>query len=333
MKDFYTGALAVLLALSCFALPGCHENDIKPEPGALPGKETPPDTEPEPEPVDGGEIDKTDYCAPKSIVSKDISTYYVRFCLEGEWAPGHRDEFLEFEIKPDENGILTASEKVTGVSREADKELLSSLQGIIDKYKLVSKNGEYRITAGIDPYLFGPCTMDVSYASGEELYFTHDNEPYDEWAIRTYLTFAEWFADKGDSSLLPEGYEEMVSDISFSFNDTVNGRSYDYSIEEERDEYGRLIVRRTIDGKTESVEVYSPYILFGSISGIVSNYDAKVFDKTLSEDRALDPDIRLYIRFEDGHEISVVCGDESGTDEIRFLIADLMDELDTVFKN
>lgn len=315
----------LLLSLSCLALFGCHDKEIRTEPDK--------ETDIEPEPIDGGEIDHSDYSAPKEIVSKDIISYYATFCLEGEWAPGHKNEFLIFEVKRDDQGVLTASEAVTGVSAPADRELLSSLQDIIDKYKLVSKNGEYRITAGIDPYLFGPCALKAEYASGEYLSFTHDNEPSDEWAIKTYLAFAKWFADRGDSSLLPEGYGDMVSDIRFSFNDKVNDHSYDYSIEEERDEYGRLIVKRTVNGKTEKAVVFSTDIFFGSISSIVSDYDPEIFNTSLSEDEAGSGDLKLFIAFEDGHEISVDAGDEDLTENLVLLISDLMDEIDPLFKN
>ena len=286
------------------------------------------------EPVDGGVTDKTDYSAPKEIASKDISDYHVTFCLEGEWAPGHKNIFYTFDIRPDSAGILTAAEKVTGVAAEADKTLLDSLQDIIDGYHLIAQNGEYRITAGIDPSLFGPCTLTVNYASGEKLTFTHDNDPSEEWAIKTYLAFAKWFADRGNRSLLPDGYEGMVSDIRFKYSDSSDGTSYSYGIGAERDKYGRLMLIRTVNGETEQAPVFSTVIFFDSISSSVRAHDLQTYEASAvsSGEDSSGYDLQLYIAFEDGHHIDIDTGDGNVPEELFVLFDELLDIFNSYFK-
>ena len=316
--------LILLLSLACLGIAGCREE----EPKTDPEKESKED--PEKEPIDGGVTDKSDPNAPKNIVSGDISDYYARFCLEGEWAPGYKNTFYTFEIRPDAAGILTASESATGVSAAADQSLLDSLQEIIDKYGLVAENGKYTLTAGIDPSMYGPCTLKVDYASGEKLTFTCDNDPDAEWAAGTYLTFAKWFADKGISSLLPADYEKMVSDISIVFNDIQAGHSYSYSIEEERDRYGRLVLTRTVDGKTEQAVIFSSRIFFDSISRSVSDFDLQEYGALA--DGKEDADLRISISFEDGHRAEVATSDTDTADELVVLLDELFDLFDSYFK-
>ncbi len=327
--------LILILSLTTLGFWGCRRKDKDPgeDPKVNEGKDKDTDivtgTDGGDGPIDGGVTNKTDYFAPKEIVSKDITEYRVNFCLEGEWAPGHSNVFYTFEIKPDAAGKLTATESETGVAAAADKELLDALQKVIDDHKLVSMNGEYRLTAGIDPSLYGPRKLDVKYASGEVLSFTNDNDPYDEWAIKTYLAFAKWFADKGEAALLPEGYEGMVSDISILFNDTRAGRSYYYGIEAERDKYGRLVATRTVDGETGQAVIFSPLIFFDSISRVVSDFDLSKYAGAQADNA--DALMQIRIKFEDGHEININTSDESEIDELIMLPGDLFNEFDTLF--
>lgn len=151
-------------------------------------------------PIDGGVTDRTDHQAPKAIVSKDITDLYARFFLFDEGSDNGEGDVYTFEIK--ETGtVLMAFESRSGLSFPADKKLLRKLQDIIDKHSLAAYNGVYEITAGL-PVEFQPCDFTAGYASGEVLHFTMDNDPEAEWAREVYQTFAEWFAKKGDASLL-----------------------------------------------------------------------------------------------------------------------------------
>ena len=150
--------------------------------------------------ISGGTVDKTDYDAPKVIESKDITEFSTRFFLieglDGEVV----NRRFQFEIKNNENGELTVFETESGASVPANSELLASVQNVIDNNDLVSKNGIYRITAGLAPeYQEG--FLNAAYASGETLSFTENNDPYAQWAKEMYAVFADWFENNGDSSL------------------------------------------------------------------------------------------------------------------------------------
>lgn len=149
-------------------------------------------------PIDGGVTDKTDYHATKTIISKEITEFYVHafiFCGSN----GDEGSVYTFTVKK-EGPVLMASESHSGSRSPADEKLLRKLQTIIDKYELVKRNGTYHITAGL-PAEFQPCDFETVYASGEILRFTIDSEPDAEWAKEIYLTFAMWFAQKGNGGL------------------------------------------------------------------------------------------------------------------------------------
>ncbi|MBO6209957.1 MAG: hypothetical protein J6N99_04635, partial [Schwartzia sp.] len=119
----------------------------------------------------GGTTDKTDHNAPKTIVSKDLTSFYAHFYLRGEWSPGKGDRFYTVEVRNNEQGILTAavwtdSLKDARVSLPADETLLTKLQSIIDERHLAGNNGVYRVTAGLPPE-FQKCHFNANYASGE----------------------------------------------------------------------------------------------------------------------------------------------------------------------
>lgn len=317
---------ALLCALSIFGLGGCGKPKAAPEPEAV---------------TTGGVTNKTDPAAPKTITSKEIANYYVNFMLDGEWSSGNKNVFYTFEVKPDTNGVLTASEAVTGVSAPADKALLDALQGIVDEYRLAEQNGVYKLTAGVDPSEFGPCTLTVNYASGEKLTFTVDNEPYAEWARATYLAFAGWFASQGNEALLPPDYESMIADITITFKDPGSGKRYAYGFDKEPDDEGHRVFGRSIDGKTERASVFNTCFFYDDVSRLVRGYDLRAYDLSSplggyerteeDEKNPVSAALRLGIRFEDGHEISVATSAESVIEELAPLLFDLFDYFDELF--
>lgn len=147
----------------------------------------------------GGRIDQTDHDAPKVIQSKEITEFYASFFLAAhETADGKHDFLFRIETEDD---ILTASEEASGLSRPADETLLTALQEVIDEQALVSQNGVYNVTAGLAPG-HQKCELHVTYASGETLRFTVNNDPRAAWAEGIYDAFAQWFSEQGDDSLL-----------------------------------------------------------------------------------------------------------------------------------
>lgn len=151
------------------------------------------------EPLCGGVTDKTDLNAPKVIESTDIESYFSCFYLH-KYGDPVKCEQLRFSVNKNEDGVLTAKEELTGSVAEADEELLNSLQKIIEKNKLVEKNGIYRTTAGLPPE-FDPVTVTVNYKSGESLTFTENNDPTSVWADEITAVFTDWFEKKGVNNL------------------------------------------------------------------------------------------------------------------------------------
>ena len=169
----------------------------------------------------GGTTDLTDKSAPKSIVSKEIEQFSASFFL-AERCTAEKEHEFSFHIGKAEDGELTVSEKRSGKSLPADEKLLQKMQDIIDRHRLVLKNGEYIVTAGLPPE-YQPCSLKVTYASGETLTFTENNDPYSLWALDIYTAIAEYFSENGDESLFPERLCSKLERLDLTF--TRNGET------------------------------------------------------------------------------------------------------------
>ena len=325
---------AALSALTFFSFSGCSGRPVG-------------------EPVCGGTTDKTDHDAPKKIVSRDLTDFHAHFYLRGEWSPGREDRFYTCEVKKDEQGALTAAvwtdtTDAALITVPAEEALLASLQAVIEKEGLASRNGIYRVTAGLPPE-FQACHFSASYASGETLAFTENNNPDAEWTRETYLIFADWFAEKGDDSLLPPKLTYgPVKDCRFTF--TEGGRKYHYGPV-------RVQEKDAIDGERLLLEktVYSPeaheldendYILFPGdyaerIGEIVSAHDLRAFDhhsvlyrKPTKEDKEKEwyrHTLQLHINFADGNRLHIDTSDAGRIEALRPLLSDLLAYHDSLF--
>jgi len=138
----------------------------------------------------GGRTDKSDPDAPKVIESTEITEFSVAFFLAERWT-GEDDHRFDFEVKPDENGVLTAYEHYSGIQHLADEDLLNALQEVIVQNNLAMMNGIYEVTAGLPPE-YQPRILKVKYASGETLSYTVDNDPYEAWAVQICDVFEGW---------------------------------------------------------------------------------------------------------------------------------------------
>lgn len=157
-------------------------------------------------PVSGGRINNTDPDAPKVIQSKEITEFYTSFYLNTRWTAEENHSF-QFQVKPDGNGAWTVTEPGSEITCAADETLLTELQDVIDRNELASKNGICEYTAGVAP-AYGACILRVTYASGEILNFTVDNDPEAEWSAMFCDVFAEWF-QKNDISWELEKWEDI----------------------------------------------------------------------------------------------------------------------------
>ena len=333
---------ALLCALTLFGLGGCRTDN--PDPDA---------------PSAGGTTDKTDYDAPKEIKSKDISQFYATFFLVGEWRPGFQGGQLTCEIKEDDAGQLMATLSSEGDSSDApademplasapaDGTLLTAVQEIIDEYELVQQNGIYRVTAGLAPE-FQYSSMTVQYESGEQLTFTTNNNPDAMWAKQLYLAFANWFAEKGDDSLLPPKRTESVVKLRYHFKD--NGILTEYggiNVQEDKAIDGEtyLLEKDVYDmEKEETLEwkfVKFPEDYYERITEIIARYDLSAYDHysvyywmnpAEEEDEPQLAELQLHLKFESGQQIQIDTNNAERIDALRPLLADLAAYHDSLFR-
>ena len=332
-----TVILIIVLVLSIALLFGCSGNNV---PKQI--------SEPVSEPIEGGTVtDKTDPNAPKEIKSKDISDFYATFFLEGEWSPGREYMQYTFEVKPDADGKLTASETGIGINAPATPDFMASLQDVIDKYSLVQNNGVYNVTAGLPPE-YQLCELTVSYASGEKLTFTTNNNPDAEWIKDTYLLFADHFAANGDDSMLPPDETKPVSRIIIRFKD--DGKYIEYrgiNVQEEDAIDGeRYLLGKDISDLETNETIESKYILFPEdyfdrITEILSRHDIRTFDNysvlygrgrnVVEPENEWTAALQLHFEFEDGSRLNTDTDEPEDVELLRPLLDDLFAYYDTLF--
>ncbi len=314
--------IALLSALMAFGLFGCDKES----------------------PVSGGVTDKTDPNAPKEIRSKDISEFSVNFFHETR-KNINDEQFFDFEVKKNDEGILMAEETNTGISQKADKDLLDSLQEVIDRYRLVSMNGYYRVTAGLPPE-YQKCTLRVIYGSGEKLSFSENNNPSAKWTAAVYDVFAKWFAEKGDDSLYPQREESLVSrmDIDVKENSILRQYMTVHVKQEDAIDRDEQLLEKLIydDEKKEMIEEKNaaiPEDYYRNITAILKKYafDLKYqysyfehndgyygFNDEHGNDEQDGNDlISLYVEFESGNRLDLKTRKDSEIAAMK----DLLDEL------
>lgn len=209
----------------------------------------------------GGTTTSQDPDAPKEIASKDIASMDVSFYTEVRWDKEENHDFT-FVIS-EEDGELIVSEPNIGMREVADEELLSKLQGVIDDEKLVNRNGLYDVTAGLPPE-YQERSFTVTYASGEKLHFTENNNPQEGWSAKFYDIFMEWFASKGDDRLYPEKETSKVQRLSLKYDGEETGYYFvEMSVKDEDAEGGKKYmlsrsVYSTQDTSDEEFE-YAPF--------------------------------------------------------------------------
>ena len=307
------------------------------------------DAAPVPEPIDGGTVtDGTDPDAPKVIESKDIAAFHASFMLYGEWAPGYPDTFFTFEVAPDASGALVASELTTGVSAPADAELLAALQAVVDEHGLAALNGRYRVTAGLPPE-FGPCSLNVDYASGENLAFTENNEPDAQWAKETYLVFAGWFAGKGVDALLPPQVDWQIERLSIAViqDGTITRYSGITVGDEDAIDGETYLLMRDIYDNEAGATVSTDFVLFPAdyyerVSEIFARHDTRVFDsrsalygmgvtaETL--DNPWSADLQIHVENADGSRFNVNTNDPASKELLEPLLEELIAYHDSLFE-
>ena len=323
--------IATLLTMMSFSLFGCQKE----------------------EPISGGVSDNTDHNAPKVIESKDIAELKAHIYLSLRYT-ANDDHLFDFEVKKDENGTLMASESNSGISFEADKELLDALQVVIDKYELVKDNGVDRVTAGLPPE-FQPCVLEVNYESGEKLRFRYDNDPDARWATNFYDIFAKWFEEKGDSSLYPEKETSLVEriDIVIKENNIFYYCQGTNVTEEDMIDGEKYLLNRSLWDDVNKVSLEDKFIRFPedyyqNITDILNRYDTTMkydfsyanhgngfygFNADFDENETdIDDMIDIYIKYESGKILNLETRKASEIEAMKGLLDDLRSYCDSLFE-
>lgn len=306
----------------------------------------------------GGVLNRTDPGAPKVINSKEISAFYTRFYLATRWTDVEQEKHMfEFRVQPDENGVLTASEYISGIRFPADQKLLTALQRVIEQEKLAGQNGLYRLTAGLPPE-YQECNLKVNYASGETLSFTVNNDPYAAWTEKIYTVFADWFADHGNRDLYPPNEASSVSwfDLEYMENgkrvmyenrkvsedEAIGGQMHLLGKEVWDEEAGTIISEQQIAlpegyfaGLTAILVEYNfsvsyDFSHFNHATKRLDNHEAGYYgmgSRTAADDEAdaENMSLFLYMEYESGRRVSVQTQKASEIEGMKPMLTDLLE--------
>ena len=293
------------------------------------------------EPVSGGTTDKTNPKAPTVIESKEITSFSSSFRLYDIWSVEHELIEYRFEIAPDENNVLMASEEESGIRFPADDALLSSLQQVIDDQHLASRNGVYRVTAGLPPE-FQQCTFKTGYASGETLSFTVNNELESAWGRAVKDVFADWFALQGDDSLAVPKEAKQVTELKFKL--ILDGYSYrfqPYKVKDLDAINGQTLLLLGSASKSEDgSQLYGgtipyPSDYFDRISEILLRYTnvLNASNATYTSE-TIDPKIKsleLYITYENGRRLNIRTDGPRRIEALRPVLNELIEYHQSLF--
>ena len=341
-------AMALILSASAlmglFSLFGCRKNS--------------PD-----EPVDGGTVTHVDSDAPKTVESKELTAFSAELFLSNRWYGDEQHEF-HFLISPDQSGALTASEANSGVSLPADEELLTGLAEIVAEYDLASMNGLYDVTAGLPPEAWAH-PFHAAYASGEEISFTVNNQPFSAWGEAVYDLYASWFEKHGITDLYPDPEESLLTRFTLDF--TEKGRRVRYSgvnvpaeqaIDGETYLLSKSVETSGLFGRDSDKYILFPDDYFEKLTALIAstdldrkyvfstydrvennygNHDAGYFgwgDKTTADN---EPDsdfmkLSIHLTYESGHRVNIDTKKESEIEAMRPVIEALTAYLDPLFK-
>lgn len=169
-------------------------------------------------PISGGKVDRTDYTAPKTIKSKELTYFSDKFFLYGEYNY-ENDATYDFEVVKNDDGSVSIEEKSCyQVKCKTDEHILKDLQAIIEKYELAKLNGVDKHTAGLPPE-YQPSYFEAKYASGESLYFSQNNDPDDPCAREVLKLLGDEFAAQGEDCFQPPVSASEITRFEIEFTD------------------------------------------------------------------------------------------------------------------
>lgn len=169
------------------------------------------------EPICGGKVTRTDYNAPKVILSDSITAFYCDFFRYGDYG-SEGDAFYRFKATKTEDDNVAISEQGLGITCTTDLSLMHALQDVIERYGLVAFNGIDEYTSGL-PWEYAPYCFSTVYESGETLYFCENNDPWSEWTGEILRIMREAFHQCGIDDLMPPAETTQITRFSLSFTD------------------------------------------------------------------------------------------------------------------
>lgn len=330
--------ITILSTMFLFSLFGCKKNDG---------------------PIAGGVTDKTDPNAPKVIESEQIVEFDTNYFSYIRWS-GDENHKFEFKVVK-ENNQFVLYENNRNIKCDADDSLLENIQKVIEDNNLVSRNGVYKITAGL-PVEYQPCNFYVKYDSGEELQFTINNEPCDKWSADLYDVINEYLLSKDIDTLSPTKEESLVNNFMFSYKQ--DNLIFDYQeIDVEKNKAIKnnthLLMNDVYDENKQEV-VYQEMIVipddyYQIISDILSKHDVVTkydfstynylsnsfdnhslgyygFSKDSNSKDSESYKVELYATYESEKSIDITTTKSSEIEGMRLLVDDLINYYDGIFK-
>lgn len=179
--------------------------------------------------------------------------------------------------------------------------------------------------------------------------FTVNNDPDAEWTRETYIAFADWFASKGNDSLLPPKQSfGPIRDCSFTL--TADGQKVHISpvhvlekdaIDGERRLLGRTVFDSEAKGWKRDEYILIPEDYPEQIRTILSGHDLRTFDwhsilyrerkMTDGEKDFFRPVLQIHVTFEDGKRLQIDTNDADDVEMLRPLVTELLAYHDSLF--
>lgn len=282
--------------------------------------------------VCGGQVDRS-YLAPKTIRSRELVAFSVHYYLEYYAAGDIRYEApVSFSV---ENGLFSTSYG-GGISAPVDEDFLTRIRDIIDRYGLVALNGRDKHTAGLPPQ-FQPCWLSATYASGEKLYFSTNNDPTSDWGRALFFLYREKLVECGRTELKPTDESRAIDRFEIRF--ALDGQNHLYTPITSEDGTVRLMrhiypLEQTKDfPQPEKTDL--PENLYDKLSVLIFKLDMAPMDTGRLAfgnecDRHRDF-YEIYIDFKDGGQIYDWTNDPDRIGEYGHIFRELADFFDFYF--
>lgn len=255
------------------------------------------------EEADGGQINNTDYSAPKTIESTELVEFSTEFFLYDKY-DDNRSTTYSFRIVKDEGDtdyylIATGDYNVKAY---VDESIFDGIQEIIEEYQLAKSNGIDQVTAGLAPE-YAPMFISAEYASGEKLYFRENGNPYSEMTLKIRNYIENYLIEQGNEDVKAAQTKWEIKDFSFDFN--IGDAYHSYMIaKDENDE--EFLWHYTDTPVTQEEKIVITDSLYKDLQELFEEYDFMLLDENDEEDyeKCEGDYLSVYITYENGYQIA-----------------------------